>query len=151
MRLEIRDLIREVLAEELAAFRAECRGESTVREERVALPSSAALTDFVQNLLRRAEDADFVAAVRAGRLRFVLDGVCAPALPAASKMPSPPTAPAPAPAPLPELSKPLITERDIAALPEGQSRLRIGRNSRLTPLAGDESRRRGIRIERKTA
>jgi hypothetical protein len=49
---------------------------------------------------------------------------------------------------VPELRKGLITERDIACVAEGETRLRITKQARLTPLAGDEARRRGIRIER---
>ena len=55
------------------------------------------------------------------------------------------------PAAVPELRKGLITERDIAAVAEGEVRLRVAKTARLTPLAGDEARRRGIRIERTLA
>ncbi len=52
---------------------------------------------------------------------------------------------------VPELSKSLITERDLAAVPNGETRLRITKTALLTPLANDEARRRGIRIERTIA
>jgi hypothetical protein len=55
------------------------------------------------------------------------------------------------PARVPELLKGLITERDIAGIAEGETRLRISKTARLTPLAGDEARRRGLRIERTSA
>ncbi|RMF34158.1 MAG: hypothetical protein D6754_15490, partial [Alphaproteobacteria bacterium] len=48
----------------------------------------------------------------------------------------------------PRLDKPLVTERDVAALAQAARRLVLGPRSRLTPLARDELRRRGIRIER---
>jgi hypothetical protein len=47
-----------------------------------------------------------------------------------------------------ELTKNLVTERDIQALDATAKVLRVPKNSRLTPLASDEARRRGIRIER---
>jgi ethanolamine utilization cobalamin adenosyltransferase len=46
------------------------------------------------------------------------------------------------------MRKPIITERDVAALPRDQQRLRIDKKSRLTPLAADELRSRGIKVER---
>jgi hypothetical protein len=52
---------------------------------------------------------------------------------------------------VPELRKSLVTERDIAAVAQGQTRLRVLKTARLTPLAGDEARRRAIRIERTLA
>lgn len=151
---DLRALIRELLSEEIAALRAEMHG--AVQEEHVRAGSPAELTEFALSVLRRASDPAFAAALREGRLRFV--PAPAPVVSQASvpitRQATVPVQAAPTmlvttvPAPVPELMKPLITERDIAAVAEGQTRLRVGRQSRLTPLAGDEARRRGIRIER---
>lgn len=158
---ELRSLIRQILAEEIAALRSEDLGGPQV--ERVRAGSEAELTDFALSVLARGQDAGFAAALREGRIRFVPE---APAVapPAAAYVPHPvPPRPQPAaatqpmmlvttlPARVPELPKGLITERDIAAIAEGETRLRVGKSARLTPLAGDEARRRGIRIERTLA
>jgi hypothetical protein len=76
--------------------------------------------------------------VQRGALRFELVGH----QPVSGPIVSGPAKPAPD-----GLDKALITERDIAAL-SGARVLRIGKGARLTPLARDEARRRGIRIER---
>lgn len=154
---DLRSLIRELLAEEIAALRAEILGGAQV--ERVRVSSAAELTEFAQSVARRAQDPAFAAALQDGRIRFAPEG----AAPSPSVVPaSAPVAPqpvqvqpaqlvAPAPASVPELRKGLITERDIAGVAEGEKRLRITKSARLTPLAGDEARRRGIRIERTLA
>lgn len=140
---DIRALIRELLAEEIAAIRAELTAGP--RQEQVRVATAADLTQFALSVLDRAADPGFAAALRGGGLHFV---------PMATPAPGPAPTAQPAvlvttvPASVPELAKSLITERDIAAIAEGQTRLRVGKRSRLTPLAGDEARRRGIRIER---
>ncbi|MBK3666320.1 hypothetical protein JJE66_34535 [Bradyrhizobium diazoefficiens] len=149
---DLRALIRELLSEEIAALRAEMRG--AVQEEHIRVGTAADLTEFALSVARRASDPTFAAALREGRMRFVPEPSPPPrhvpiAQPAnASFTGAPPTLVTTVPATVLELMKPLITERDIAAVAEGETRLRIGRRSRLTPLAGDEVRRRGIRIER---
>lgn len=158
---ELRSLIRQILSEEIAALRSETLGGPQV--ERVRAGSEAELTDFALSVLDRAQDAGFAAALRGGRIRFAPE---APAggLPAAAYAPHPvPPLPQPAavpqpmtlvttlPARVPELLKGLVTERDIAGIAEGETRLRISKSARLTPLAGDEARRRGLRIERTLA
>jgi hypothetical protein len=145
---DIRSIIRELLTEEIASLRAELLGPATV--ERVSVGTAAELTQFALSVLRRAEDSGFAAALREGRLRFEPQGApCAPALSVVAPVREPPaTLVTTVPAAVPELRKGLITERDIACVAEGETRLRITKQARLTPLAGDEARRRGIRIER---
>lgn len=163
MRDELRAVIRELLVEELAAVRAELSGAPQV--ERAAVGSEADLTDFALKIARRAQDEPgFVAALEAGRIRFAPLGAPAgqPPHPAAIALPvAAATAPALAtgsvplvasmPPSVPELRKGLITERDVAAIARGETRLRIAKSARMTPLATDEARRRGIRIERTLA
>ena len=167
---DIRSLIREVLAEEIAAIRAELLGAAGPREERVRVDDARALTDFALSVLRRASDPGFVSALQEGRLIFVPAGAptfaaAGPAMPMAAYAPASSSAlvsPATAqpvsqqatvlattvPAAVPELTKSLVTERDIVGLGSDTTRLRIGKQCKLTPLAADETRRRGIRIER---
>lgn len=134
----LRDEIRAILREEIAAL---TKGSqvSVPARERVRIASSADLTRFAQDLLARAADPGFAARVARGELRFEL----AEHAPVGAPM----ITGAPRPAPN-MLDKTLITERDIAAQDGGVRTLRIAKGSRLTPLARDEARRRGIRIER---
>ena len=156
---ELRSLIRQILAEEIAGLVPGIVAGPQV--ERVRAGTEADLTEFALSLLERAREPGFAAALREGRIRFAPEGVT-PSHAAPAYAPPAFAAPRPAPAqPLtlvttmpaavPELKKGLITERDIAAVAEGETRLRIGKSARLTPLAGDEARRRGIRIERTLA
>lgn len=149
---DLRALVRELLSEEIAAIRAELLGG--VQVERVRVASGADLTDFAQSVARRAQDPAFAAALRDGRIRFEPEGMGHVASTVASR-PQAATQPVAlvttAPASVPELRKALVTERDIAGIAEGETRLRITKSARLTPLAGDEARRRGIRIERTLA
>ena len=148
----LRDEIRAILREELAALRQDAGGPEV---ETVPIASGTDLTRFARDLMARAADPGFVERVQNGALRFDL----APTAPAPSS--PPPSLPTPSPggftgpsygapqaATPPMIHKPLVTERDLAALAKGQRHLRISRNSRLTPLARDEARRLGIRIER---
>lgn len=159
---ELRSLIRQILAEEIAALRSESPGGPQV--ERVRAGSEAELTEFALSVLARAQEPDFAAALREGRLRFAPEAgapACAAPAPAPPAHVPPSYAPPPAAAPVtlvttmparvPELRKALVTERDIAAVAEGETRLRITKSARITPLAGDEARRRGLRIERTLA
>ena len=153
---ELRALIRELLTEEIASLRAEILGGGQVERVRVACGTD--LTAFAQSVLRRAQDPGFATAVQEGRLRFEPEGAPVsvapqPAAPGAQFQPAPQRAVlvTTVPAQTPELRKNMITERDIAATCEGETRLRILKSALITPLAADEARRRGIRIERTLA
>lgn len=159
---ELRSLIRQILAEEIAGLGPMIVAGPQVEQVRVG--TEADLTDFARSLLDRAQDPGFAAALREGRIRFAPEGAAVfhavPAFASPAPRPAPVARPEAArpmtlvttmPAAVPELKKGLITERDIAAIAEGETRLRIGKSARLTPLAGDEARRRGIRIERTLA
>lgn len=153
---DLRALIRELLSEEIAALRAEILGGAAV--EWVAVGTEAELSDFALNVARRAQEPGFLSALEAGRIRFAPQaGVNAGGAERVQTISAPVPVPQPVrlvttmPARVPEISKGLVTERDIAAIAEGETRLRIAKTARLTPLAGDEARRRGIRIERTSA
>ena len=152
---ELRSLIRQILAEEVARLRTDLA--PAPRVERVRAGSEAELTEFALSVLDRAQEPGFAAALREGRLRFVPETPAAlvPSHVTPVSRPAPPAPPVTLvttmPAPVPELRKGLVTERDIAAVAEGETRLRVAKAARITPLAGDEARRRGIRIERTLA
>lgn len=134
----LREEIRAILREEIAALRAQTQHPAPSMEH-VRITSSAELNRFAQDLVRRAGDPEFANRVARGDLMFALAETGTPSMPIVS---GPPCV-------QPDvLDKALITERDIAALGAPARSLRIGRHSRLTPLARDEARRKGIRIER---
>ena len=148
---DLRALIREVLADELATLR---RGECVtaapqVREEVVDLRSSADLNAFVRRIVALSQDGRVRADIEAGRHLFRL-GQSAAAVPLTSaggayepRGVSESAAPSPV-----RFERGLVTEREVAALPERQRSITVAKSVRFTPLARDELRRRGIRIER---
>ncbi len=137
----LRDEIRAILREELAALRSEVAATKT---ETVRISSSGDLCRFAQDILARASSPDFVKSVTTGQLTFALAGTsAAQAVQAPRAIVS-----SPVPSGGVTLDKPLITESDIANLGSGSRTLRVSSSSRITPLANDEARRNGIRIER---
>jgi hypothetical protein len=155
---DLRALIKDILAEEIASLRAEFACNSAV--ERVSVNTSAELNKFALSVLDRVHEPGFVSALREGRLHFepvvtVGEHKHAEQLPPtagrtlAAKQPE--VLVTTVPLKIPELRKSLITERDLAAVANGETRLRITKTARITPLANDEARRRGIRIERTIA
>ncbi len=142
---DIRAMIREILSEEIAALRAGLAGAP--QQETVRVDSSQDLTAFALSVLSRASDPAFAAALRSGTLTFTPVGPAqAVARPAPAAQPA--RLVASTPVSTPEINKSLITERDIAAIADDVGRVRIGKRSRMTPLAIDEARRRQIRVER---
>lgn len=140
----LRDEIRAILREEISALRSEV-GYAPPASEQVRITSSAELTLFAQELVQRASEPGFAGRVARGELVFELATPMPAAAPAAVSRAIVTGPPRKAPY---RLEKSLITERDINALDASARSLRIGPASRLTPLARDEARRRGIRIER---
>lgn len=142
---DLRSLVRQVLAEELAALRQESgAGRPRVTEEAVALRTNGELAAFVDRLMRLARDPAKRADIESGRHVFRLESGGSGAGPVGSHS---------GPAPKPRggsvaFDKGLVTEREVAKLPDGTARLKVGTTVRLTPLASDELRRRGITIER---
>ena len=132
---DIRALIREMLSEELSRLT-----PNTKAHEAVTIQSSADLNDFARRILSIAMNDPRRADILEGRHQFTLT--------------PPGTAPTQAhssTAPAPNFRQGIVTERDVAALPQTTRSLRLGKPVRLTPLARDELRRRGITIERLTS
>ncbi|MCZ4351667.1 hypothetical protein O4H61_04005 [Roseovarius aestuarii] len=142
----LRDEIRAILRDEIAALRSEITPQRM--PEQVHIRTSADLDRFARDLVMRAQsDSGFAAAVASGAQCFELSGaISAPAVtypqrPVASQSAAPRDK-------AEEFTKRLVTERDIEGLEQSVKMLRVPKNCRLTPLANDEARRRGIRIER---
>ena len=140
---EMRHVIREILAEEQRRIGVAPPPGPQITEERVEIRSNADLAGFVTRLLARAQDGKFRADVEAGRHVFRL-AESGPAPIAAHA----PLAPSPGAQPAVRFERGLVSERDVAALPQGARRIEVGKSVRFTPLARDELRRRGIEIER---
>lgn len=140
----LRDEIRAILREEIAALRSEA-GTFPPASEQVRITSSAELTRFAQSVVQRASEPGFAERVTRGELTFEL---AAPMPAANTASAAQPIVTGPRRKASDRLEKSLITERDVAALDASARSLRIAPSSRLTPLARDEARRRGIRIER---
>ena len=144
----LRDEIRAILAEEIAALRSEMGALTPPTVETVPVASSSDLTRFARDLLLRAsQDPGFAQKVQSGAHSFAPAGGGYAPVPVSSIM----TGPSNAPARKPEavvLNKKLITETDLGELGPGQKSIRVSKNCVVTPLARDEARRLGIRIER---
>ncbi len=139
---EIRSLIRQVLAEELAKLRPAANAPR--REEEVRIAGDEDLQRFVRRLLRMSADEATRRAIEEGRLVFRLgSGSTAPA----SRAGSSGSAGRPAAASQ-RIDKGFVSERQVDALPADTKVLQIGKAVRLTPLGRDRLRQRGIAIER---
>ena len=142
---ELRDLVRQILSEELARMGTPGPG---VTEETVVIRSSADLNAFALRLLNRAQDDRLRARMEAGNHRFILARDMPVTGSAHAHQPRGPAPTAPRQA---EFRCGLVTEREIAGLAEDTKKLTIGKSVRLTPLARDELACRGITLERKTS
>ncbi|MEZ5926101.1 MAG: hypothetical protein R3D57_17160 [Hyphomicrobiaceae bacterium] len=153
---ELRQIVRDVLAEEIARVRRDRDGAAgaprpRIREEVVSIRSDMELGQFVRRLAEILKDGRNRDEIEQGRWVFRLApgsaaAQAAPALPhhGAGAAP-PPAAPAAAAA---TIDRGIVSERQIEGLPSGTSRLVVGKTVRFTPLARDRLRVRGIEIER---
>lgn len=141
---ELRHLIREILAEELGQMRTAAVATPRVTEEQVQIRSNTDLEAFVKRLLVAVQDGRLRADIEAGRHVFRLADTGAVQQVQAHQ----PMAPTPQAQPPVRFERGLVSERDVASIPQGAQRIEIGKSVRFTPLASDELRRRGIKIER---
>lgn len=148
---DLRGMIREILAEEIARLRtdgaaARAAPPPRTREEQVRIASDADLAAFVRRLLHLSRDADARREIEQGRWIFRL-GDGAPAAPTGGdRRLASPARPAEK---VERIERGFLSERQVDALPPDLTRLVIGKAVRLTPLAKDRLRQRGIEIERK--
>ena len=138
--VELKEEIRNLLREELSLMKDEFKLSQTAVEQ-VVIRSNDDLMAFVHNILGRAADASFVRQIKDRTLRFELSKQLSMGTDSFTdrnldnkKYVS--------------IDKILITERDIGKLDSAEKAINIWKSSRLTPLARDEIRRRGIKIER---
>ena len=140
----LRSLIREVIAEEVKAFRSgQKAGAAPLAATRsIRIASDADLAAFARQVLLLAETPALREAILAGRQPFKLaTGNGAPSGPA-------PQSTGPAASHSHRLDKGVVTESTILKLPAGTSRLVLGPEVSITPLARDKAKSRNISIER---
>lgn len=129
----IRNLIRDVIAEEVKAMKAG-KSPATVSSS-VRIAGDADLAAFAKDVLRLAEDPQMRAAILAGRHPFHLAGSAAPSTAALSGQSH-------------RVDKGVVTEGVIAKLGKNISRLLLGPGVSITPLARDKAKARNISVER---
>jgi hypothetical protein len=138
---ELRALIRDVIATELAAVKRDhATSPAAPKEHRVRIGNDADLAAFAKQVLSLAGDPTTRSAIANGSYRFTLEGGSGGA--------SVSTATAPAAGAAARIDKGVITETALLKLPKGTKRLQIGASVSVTPLARDKASSLGITIER---
>jgi hypothetical protein len=140
----IRELVKSVIAEEVAAIRKPKAASAPVgAEERIAIASDADLIGFARRVLSLAGDPAKAKEIAAGRYPFRLDR------PTQAAAPTPRTTPAPQPtAQSHRIDSGVVTESTLNKLPRGLVRLLLGPGVTVTPLAKDRARALGLTFER---
>ena len=132
-------LIREVLSEELAKLKPAAT-KSDIRKEVVSITSDAELNAFARRVIKTMADPVAKQEFEAGRLEFILSSDELNATTNSQPVSHGSTEH--------RIDKGFLSERQIDTLSESIKRLLIGKAVRITPLARDRARQRGIVIER---
>ena len=138
----LRDLVKSVIAEEVAAIRQPKAAAAPAGEERVAIASDGDLVAFARRVLSLAGDPAKAKEIAAGRYPFRLSR------PAAAPNAATPTQPAAPVAQSHRIDSGVVTESTLNKLPRGLSRLLLGPGVTVTPLAKDRARALGLTFER---
>ena len=138
---EIRKIIRELLVEEIASINKESVSldQKTTREEIVSIKTDEDLMNFVKKILNIVKETDGFSNIENGDIIFHLDVPSSANLNSRSCTSHPTSN---------KIEDGLITEYDIAKLDENITVLQVLKNAKLTPLAKDELRKKGIKMER---
>jgi hypothetical protein len=141
----IRELVKSVIAEEVAAIRKpKAAPAAATAEEHIAIVNEADLIGFARRVLSLAGDPAKAKEIAAGRYPFRLDR-----LTQASVAPTPHGAPAAPSAPQSHrIDSGVVTESTLNKLPRGLSQLLLGPGVTVTPLAKDRARVLGLTFER---
>jgi hypothetical protein len=135
---ELRALIRDVIAAEIAAVKRDAApAVRAPAEHRVRIASDADLAAFAKQVLSLASDPAIRNAIANGSYQFRLDGGASSASSAA-----------PAVGGSARIEKGVVTETALLKLPKGTQRLQVGASVSVTPLARDKASSLGITIER---
>lgn len=142
----LRELVKSVIAEEVAAIRKpastaaapEARATETVR-----IASDADLVAFARKVLSLAGDPAKAKEIAAGRYPFRLEAASQPSAIA----PAAKAAPAPVAQSI-RVDSGVVTETMLNKLPRGTARLVLAPGVTVTPLAKDRARALGLTFER---
>jgi hypothetical protein len=133
---ELRALIRDVIATELAAVKGAPPG-AVPAEHRMRIANDADLAAFAKQVLALAADPAVQRKIAAGTYGFKLEVA-----------PSASSAAAPSAGGSARIDKGVVTESALIKLPRGTRKLLIGAEVSVTPLARDKAGSLGITIER---
>ena len=138
---EIRKIIRELLVEEITLINKESVSldQKTTREEIVSIKTDEDLMNFVKKILNIVKETDGFSNIENGDIIFHLD------VPSSANLNSRYCTSHPTSNKIEDV---LITEYNIAKLDENITVLQVLKNAKLTPLAKDELRKKGIKMER---
>jgi hypothetical protein len=143
---ELRALIRDVIATELAAAKAErTASPSGPAEHRVRIANDADLLAFAKQVLALAADPAVQKKIAQGQYPFRLESGPSAAPSTAPSSAGPVSA---ASAGSARIDRGVVTENVLIKLPRGTKRLQIGAEVSVTPLARDKAGSLGITIER---
>jgi hypothetical protein len=139
----IRELVKSVIAEEVAAIRKpKVASVPAAAEERIAIATDADLIGFARRVLSLAGDPAKAKEIAAGRYPFRLDR---PAQTTGTPRATPATQPV---APSHRIDSGVVTESTLNKLPRGLAQLLLGPGVTVTPLAKDRARALGLTFER---
>jgi hypothetical protein len=141
----LRDLVKSVIAEEVAVIRKPKSAPAAV-EERIAIANDADLIGFARRVLSLAGDPAKAKEIASGRYPFRLDRPATTQASAAPASRATPTAPPPAQSH--RIDSGVVTESTLNKLPRGLSQLLLGPGVTVTPLAKDRARALGLTFER---
>jgi len=138
---EIRKIIRELLVEEIASINKESVSldQKTTREVIVSIRTDEDLMKFVKKILNIVRETDGFSNIENGDIIFHLEVPSSANLNSRSCTSHPTSN---------KIEDGLITEYDIAKLDGNITVLQVLKNAKLTPLAKDELRKKGIKMER---
>ncbi len=138
---EIRKIIRELLVEEIASINKESVSldQKTTSEVIVSIRTDEDLMKFVKKILNIVKETDGISNIENGDIIFHLDVPSSANLNSRSCTSHPTSN---------KIEDGLITEYDIAKLDENITVFQVLKNAKLTPLAKDELRKKGIKMER---
>ncbi|MBL9033790.1 MAG: hypothetical protein JNN33_03445, partial [Rhodospirillaceae bacterium] len=149
----LRDLIRSVIAEEVAAIRKsapDLKPQAAQRAvETVRIAGDADLIAFARKVLSLAGDPAKAKDIAAGRYPFRLEQAASQAPPPARAAAA--SAPAPKPAASSQslrIDSGVVTETMLNKLPRGLAKLVLAPGVTVTPLAKDRARSLGLTFER---
>ena len=139
----LRDLVKSVIAEEVAAIRKpKATSAPPTSEERVAVANDADLVAFARRVLSIAGDPAKAKEIAAGRYPFRLDRPAAQHNATQTQHVSAPAAQSH------RIDSGIVTESTLNQLPRGLTRLLLGPGVTVTPLAKDRARALGLTFER---